>query len=47
MRLFIAFMLLFVVLGMFTRSYSPWAYFFVFVAAMGMAGTYVVTSGVW
>jgi hypothetical protein len=47
MRLFIAFMLLFVILGMFTRGYSSWAYFFVFVAAMGLAGTYIVSAGVW
>ncbi|HEY8173540.1 MAG TPA: hypothetical protein VIH21_10690 [Dehalococcoidia bacterium] len=47
MRLFIAFMLLFVVIGMSSRSLGAWGYFFIAVAASALAGTYMISGGVW
>jgi hypothetical protein len=47
MRLFIAFMLLFIVAGMFTRQVGWWGYFIIAGVASVMAGTYMLNTGVW
>lgn len=47
MRLFIGFILLFVIFGMSTRSLGAWGYLIIVGAASVMAGLYMFTGAVW
>jgi hypothetical protein len=46
-KLFIAFLFVFLILGLFTPKLGGWGYFVIALASTGLTGLYIASSSVW